>query len=48
MDTIVGKLRRPGLNMKLNEMCDIAGCRVIASDIEAVKQISTAIVNRLT
>ena len=47
MDTIVGKLRRPGLNMKLNEMCDIVGCRVIASDIEAVRQISAAIENRL-
>lgn len=47
MDTIVGKLRLPGLNMKLNEMCDIVGCRVIASDIEAVRQISAAIENRL-
>lgn len=25
MDTIIGKLRCPGLNMKLNEMCDIVG-----------------------
>lgn len=47
MDTIVGKLRRPGLNMKLNEMCDIVGCRVIASDIEAVKQISAEVGHRL-
>ena len=47
MDTIVGKLRRPGLNMKLNEMCDIVGCRVIANDVEAVRKISSAIESRL-
>lgn len=43
MDTIVGKLRRLGLNIKFNEMCDIVGRRVVASDIEAVRQISAAI-----
>ena len=36
IDTIVGKLRRPGLNMKLNEMFDIVGCRIITKDIHPV------------
>lgn len=43
IDTIVGKLRRPGLNMKLNEMCDIAGCRVIVDDIRSARRISDEI-----
>lgn len=47
IDTIIGKLRRPGLNMKLNEMCDIVGCRVIANDVEAVRRIALSIENRL-
>lgn len=47
IDTIIGKLRRPGLNMKLNEMCDIVGCRVIADDVEAVRRIALSIENRL-
>lgn len=34
--------------MKFNETYDIVGCQVIASDIEAVKQIFAVIENRLT
>lgn len=41
------KVRKEFYVTKLNEMCDIVGCRVIASDIEAVRQISAAIENRL-
>ena len=40
MDTILGKLRRPGMRMKLNEMYDIVGCRVITKDISSVRQIA--------
>lgn len=32
-DTIVGKLRRPYANFKLNQMCDIIGCRIIVQDM---------------
>ncbi len=43
IDTIIGKLRRPGLNMKLNEMCDIVGCRVIVDDIGPARKVSEEI-----
>ena len=47
MDTIIGKLRRSGLNMKLNEMCDIVGCRIIANDVEVVSRIALAVESQL-
>lgn len=31
IDTIIGKLKRPGCTHKLNSMNDIAGCRMIAN-----------------
>lgn len=36
LDSIIGKLRRPGLSVKLNEMNDIAGCRIVVPAIEDV------------
>lgn len=35
-DTIIGKLKRPGLHMNLNQMHDIAGCRAIVGDNDCV------------
>ena len=46
MDTIVGKLRRPGLNLKLNEMNDIAGCRVVLTSQRDVGLFYDALVER--
>lgn len=46
MDTIVGKLRRPGLSLKLNEMNDIAGCRVILTGQRDVELFYDALVER--
>lgn len=43
MDTIVKKLQRPDLSMKLNEMNDIAGCRVIVPTERDVYRIVTAV-----
>ena len=48
IDTIVGKLRRPGLNMKLNEMFDIVGCRIITKDIHSARQISNQVEKQLS
>ena len=47
IDTIIGKLRCPGLNMKLNEMFDIVGCRIITEDIRSAQQISDEIERKL-
>lgn len=38
-DTIIGKLRRPNNNFKLDKMCDIMGCRVIVNSIEDVAEV---------
>ena len=46
MDTIVGKLRRPGLSLKLNEMNDIAGCRVVLTGQRDVELFCDALVER--
>ena len=46
IDTIEGKLRRPGLSMKLNEMNDIAGCRVILSGVGEVRSFADAVSDR--
>lgn len=48
IDTIEGKLRRPGLSIKLNEMNDIAGCRVILSELDEVYKFADAVVERAT
>lgn len=46
MDTIVGKLRRPGLSLKLNEMNDIAGCRVVLTGQRDVELFYETLVER--
>lgn len=46
IDTIEGKLRRPNLNMKLNEMNDIAGCRVILSGLDEVRLFADTVSER--
>ena len=46
IDTIEGKLRRPGLSIKLNEMNDIAGCRVILSKLDEVRAFAEAVAER--
>lgn len=43
MDTIVGKLCRPGLDMRLNTMNDIAGCRVILPSVDGLDEVSARI-----
>ncbi|MBM6816838.1 RelA/SpoT domain-containing protein [Olsenella uli] len=43
IDTIEGKLRRPGLSIKLNEMNDIAGCRVILSELAEVRAFAKVV-----
>ena len=43
LDTIIGKLRRPGLAMKLNEMNDIAGCRVIVPSLDTAYAVFDAL-----
>ena len=43
LDTIIGKLRRPTLAMKLNEMNDIAGCRVIVPSLDTAYAVFDAL-----
>lgn len=43
IDTIEGKLRRPGLSIKLNEMNDIAGRRVILSELAEVRAFAKVV-----
>lgn len=39
IDTIIGKLKRPGQNFKLNTLQDIAGCRLIVPTDDDVRTI---------
>lgn len=41
IDTIEGKLRRPGRTHKLNTMNDIAGCRLILPSLEDVREVAS-------
>lgn len=40
IDTIIGKLKRPGCTHKLNSMNDIAGCRIILPSLSEVADAS--------
>lgn len=40
LESIVGKLRRAGLCMKLNEMNDIAGCRIVVPTLDDVRLVA--------
>lgn len=46
LESIIGKLRRPNLRMKLNEMNDIAGCRVVVPIVDDVRRIVAHLTER--
>lgn len=46
LESIVERLRRSGLRMKLNEMNDIAGCRVVVQTVEDVRRVVSEIAGR--
>lgn len=43
IDTIIRKLRRSDLHVKLHNMADIAGCRVILPDMETVYKVAESL-----
>lgn len=43
LESIIGKLRRAGLRMKLNEMNDIAGCRIVVPTLDDVRLVARRI-----
>ncbi len=47
IDTIEGKLRRPGSTHKLNTMDDIAGCRLILPSIEDMRRVEALLLEKL-
>ena len=47
IDTIEGKLRRPGHTYKLNTMNDIAGCRLILPSIDALRAAASTLKSNL-